>query len=357
MSDQAGGGQNADEPGALALGQRLIANAFRYRTAKPQETAALRDLRHDAELAPQVTQQLRFLLEGLHRDTNVAYDIQGMSDNGSDVLIRLQSASNASYIGVQIKSHREISDKDLVRGLRDQLSRSEDHYDPLQRWYVFLGADISETSDRKTLQRVRAISAAFSKKPRVTIVDPVYALTFLTLSRAQMNSLTTRTLRVGDPLLVDAIADLTRHPVEAAVLLWLVAGNVTGPGFSVSLEALLASDWLRSIAERTPRQSERYFIDWDGEDDRPDIEELPPKLLHDVLVSAEEESVAQIDWPERLAFHLDRLEDDLEEESDHYQAPVSLHPALYALAAEGRVKHELEGVDLVDYLIDVALNS
>jgi hypothetical protein len=207
--------------GTLALGQRLVANAFRYRTARPEETHIFRGLRHDADLVPKVTQQLRFLMEGFHRDTNVTYDIQGMSDEGSDVLLRLQSVSSVSFIGVQIKSHVELGEKGIVADLRNQLSRSEDRYDPLLRWYIFLAADTSDAADRRTPRRLSDIRAAFAKKRKVTIVDPVYSATFLCLSKAQMDSLTTLTLRTGDPLVEDAAADLRRHPVEAALLLRL----------------------------------------------------------------------------------------------------------------------------------------
>lgn len=98
-----------------------------------QKTRIFRDLGHDADLVPMVTRQLRFLMEGFHRDTNVTYDIQGMSDEGSDVLLRLQSAHNSRFIGIQIKSHKELGDKELIKNLRNQLSRSEDRYDPLLR--------------------------------------------------------------------------------------------------------------------------------------------------------------------------------------------------------------------------------
>src|SRR4051812_32010108 len=109
-----------------ALGQRLIANALRYRPAAARETKNLRSLRHDANLVPKITNQLRFLLDNLHRDTNVTYDIQGMSDEGSDILVRLQAPGEARYVGIQVKSHPELSQKSLVKDLRDQLSRSED---------------------------------------------------------------------------------------------------------------------------------------------------------------------------------------------------------------------------------------
>ena len=140
-------------------------------------------------------------MECFHRDANVAYDIQGLSDSGCDVLLRLTTANSAAFVGVQVKSHRELSTtRDLVKDLRDQLSRAEDHYDPLLTWYAFLAADVSDQSSL-TQASIRRIQAALSKKRTVTVVDPTYARTFLRLSKPQMDSLTTLTIRSGDPLL------------------------------------------------------------------------------------------------------------------------------------------------------------
>jgi hypothetical protein len=338
--------------GTLALGQRLVANAFRYRTAKPQETSTFRHLRHDADLVPNVTQQLRFLMDGFHRDTNVTYDIQGLSDAGTDVLLRLQSVHDSRFIGIQIKSHIELGEKGLVTSLRDQLSRSEDRYDPLLRWYIFLGADISDKTDRKTLQRVRKIQAEFAKKRKVTIVDPVYAVTFLRLSKAQMDSLTTLTLRTGDPLVEDAAADLRRHPVEAALILRLVTNTVGREAAQTTLEELQSDPWLREIALRIP-------LDDDESDEYPlYMSDLPNGVLREIMtLEAGEKRDSESNWIPRLADHIDSLSDDLDGDEAGFLAPVYLHSALYALATEGHVKHDLEFDELVGYLIDVILGE
>jgi hypothetical protein len=363
------------EAGTLALGQRLVANAFRYRTAKPQETRTFRYLRYDANLVPDVTQQLRFLMEGFHRDTNVTYDIQGLYDSGTDVLLRLQSVNDSRFIGIQIKSHMELGERGLVASLRNQLSRSEDRYDPLLRWYIFLGADISDPTDRRTPQRVRTIQAEFAKKRKVTIVDPVYAVTFLRLSKAQMDSLTTLTLRTGDPLVEDAAADLRRHPVEAGLLLRLVTNTVGREAAQTTFEELQSDRWLREIALRTPPlEDERYSLESDNEmydlesDDElhepesdeypPVISDLPNDALREIMtLEGGEERDNESNWIPRLADHIDSLSDDLERDGVGFLAPVHLHPALYALAAEGRVKHDLEFDELVGYLIGVILGE
>lgn len=343
------------EAGTLALGQRLVANAFRYRTAKPGDTRIFRELRHDADLVPNVTRQLRFLMEGFQRDTNVTYDIQGLSDEGSDVLLRLHSTRDSRFIGIQIKSHKELGDKGIVSALRDQLSRSEDRYDPLLRWYIFLGADISDKIDRSASRRVRDIQSAFAKKTKVTVVDPVYAVTFLRLSKAQMDSLTTLTLRTGDPLVEDAAADLRRHPVEAVLLLRLVTNAVGREAASTSFGELQSDPWLQEVALRTRMDDEQYDPE-SGE--YLFVGDLPNDVLREIMTSETREGEGdKSDWISRLAIHIDRLSDELDGDDGELRAPVHLHPALYALATEGYVKHNLEFRELAEYLIDVILGQ
>jgi len=167
------------EAGTTALGRRLISNALRYRPAKADETRALAPMRHDADLLPQVTNQVRALLSGLHRDTHVEYDIQGMRDEGTDVLARLTSANAAVFVCLQVKSHVELVKEEQVNNLRLQQSRSDDHYGENINYLICLAGDM--TND-KVKTRVRSVHAAFAKKQRVQVIDPYYIATFLRLS-------------------------------------------------------------------------------------------------------------------------------------------------------------------------------
>ncbi|WP_157895828.1 hypothetical protein [Mycobacteroides chelonae] len=55
---------------------------------------------------------------------------------------------------------------------------------------------------------------------------------------------------------------------------------------------------------------------------------------------------------------LDRLEDDLvfpNEDSDKFAIKLEEHLALVAIAAEGRVKHQLSGDNLILYIVSLLL--
>jgi hypothetical protein len=71
-----------DQPGRIAFGRRLIANALQYSSASNAATRILRGMKHDADLLPAIQRRLQVVLDGFHRDSNVVYDIQGRNDLG-----------------------------------------------------------------------------------------------------------------------------------------------------------------------------------------------------------------------------------------------------------------------------------
>jgi hypothetical protein len=88
------------------------------------------------------------------------------------------------------------------------------------------------------------------------------------------------------------------------------------------------------------------------------MSDLPNDVLREIMTSeTQEERDSQSNWIPRLASYIDRLDDELDSDDAELRAPVHLHPALYALATEGYVKHDLESHDLVEYLIDVILGE
>jgi hypothetical protein len=109
-----------DEPDGSSpdLGVRLILEAFRLYRVPVSQTRGLRDLRHDLHLLPQLRDQLDDLLRCIPADQHIEYDVQGLRDQGTDVVVRLAASGRESYVCFQVKSHKEIEDSDLVAKLR-----------------------------------------------------------------------------------------------------------------------------------------------------------------------------------------------------------------------------------------------
>jgi hypothetical protein len=391
-ADEAVDGQ-PQEAGTTALGRRLISNALRYRPAKADDTKWLAPMRHDADLLPLVTSQLRALLSGLHRDTHVEYDIQGMRDEGTDVLVRLTAANAAVFVCLQVKSHIELAKEEQVNNLRLQQSRSDDHYGENITYLICLAGDMTDT---KIKTRVRSVHAAFAKKQRVQVIDPYYLATFLRLSQAQLDSLITLTVRVGDPLLTDARAELARQePLVAGVLLRLVADSVAEPGLGSDPETLQSDVWLAELARRTPlaslylaeaeeaalashavagtpppeeedeygEEEEDEYEEYDeAYDDEVDVTDLTPTQLGAMLAPLPDDGAGLPGDGHEPTAILQALEELVEQGEvvvvdGRYLASVSESPALYALAAESRVKHDSSRDEVIEHLISTVLTE
>ena len=245
MTDEA----QSDGHGRIALGRRLIANALQYSAAKITATQALRELKHDADLLPMLQRQLQAILEGFHRDSNVVYDIQGRSDHGCDLLVRLNINNQCQFVGLQVKSHAELLTEKVITTLIRQHFEATNRYSPMLDYYIILAADMIQKGD---LQRViRAIQQNFSTAKDVRVVSPLYTATFIRLEAPAVDALITQTMRTGDPLTTAGLQDLWRHPVEAAILLRLVERHLAGVP-ALSSEELVSDQWIQAVAEATP---------------------------------------------------------------------------------------------------------
>lgn len=391
MSDD---GAALDQPGRLALGRRLIANTLHYSAANIADTAMLRDLRHDADLLPAIQEKLAVVLDGFHRDSNVIYDIQGRNDQGCDLLVRLNTANDCQFIGFQVKSHRELLTEESVAVLIRQHFEATQHYSPLLTYYIILAADLSIKGDQHRV--VRAVQQRFSKTKDVRVVIPQYITTFLRLRRTAVDALVTQTMRTGDPVTTSALGDIQRHPLAAAVLLRLLETQLRGVP-AVSVDDLVSDPWLQAVAEATPaarlrdtpferaidgrfykEEEYRKFVglpppaepapnintgslkrlgEWQHLDEY--LEEISGGLRRHLLlpnVQAGPDSSARLS--ELLPGALDMLDEELyfrTAERDAMSINLDEHMALVAIASEGIVKHDLEGDDIIEYVVSLLL--
>lgn len=372
-----------EDSGIVDLGTRLVLEAFRLYRVPIAQTREQRDLHHDSDLLPRVRDQLDDLLRCIPADQHIEYDVQGLRDQGTDIVVRLTAGGRESYICMQVKSHKEINDSDLVAKLRTQHSESVDHYGPEALWCVVLAADVS-TKNNKINSRLRGIRKAFSKKTRTVVIDPTNLGGFLHLSRTQMTSLATLTVRSDDDAIIaDARMDLRRHPLRSAVLLEVVARSLADRYRSATIQSLTASPWLQAVSAITPWNSAYdgpAMVEPPPGDDSP--EHFPDPSPHD---SAWEPDWSEVDiwapplevlgWllrpppPEHFERAVDRLvgrlphaldslvaSDDLDMREDGIiTIEPSAHPALFALASEATVRYGLSVEDLREHLVDVLL--
>lgn len=390
--------EGSEHRGRLSLGLRLLANALNYTPAPISDTAAFRDLGHDADLLPRITRQLQRVLDGFHRDSNVVYDIQGRNDHGCDLLVRLTTDNGCQFVGFQVKSHIELLKEDVVSLLIRQYYDASQHYSPLLTFYIFLAADLSESGPQHRV--VRAIQQRFSKDTNLRIITPQYASTFLRLPSTAMDALITQTMRSGDPVTTAAKGDLlSHHPVAAAILLRLVERRLVGVPH-MHVDQLIADPWIQSVAEVTPDRSLRktsfgrsidqlfatenayrtqvglpagqdLLAEYNAEEMNDD-DELYPAYLDEFFDGISDSLRLYMLQPGKqvvadsaarllqfLPNALDELSEDIEflnDEGEYITVNLEDYMPLVAIMAEGFVKHQLvESDELISYVINLLL--
>ncbi|MEU5554098.1 hypothetical protein ABZ738_30425 [Micromonospora sp. NPDC047793] len=336
-------GEIPGEIGSGRLVRRLLSNALRFRLAAVSDTVHLKDLRHDADLLPEVREKVTSLLEGFHRDSHLTYDIQGIRDEGADILIRLHSPTGATrFICIQVKSHIELDTHEVVNKLQLQYSASEDAYAPLM-FFVVLAADMK---DKKRQKIVRAIQSAFKKKKNVAVVEPQYTATFLGLRRSQMDALLTDAFRVGDPIIADARNQLSGMRVREIALALTIASHLAADGAWPKRSHLRNNDWLERVFSTGATSKDMFYSHEGGADNSGESD--VDVILREIVAVGDRHTAEGA-----LARLLDVTEEFEIAENETIQLPIDGNQALYCLALEAAVRYELEGEPLVNYLLDL----
>ena len=107
---------------------RLVDELLRYRRTAPSETKAFARLKHNADLCPRFQQKLESILGSFEKYRKIVYDIQGLHDEGTDILLREVVAENPWFICLQIKSEDDLHAKDIFKTLKAQFFDSCQRY-------------------------------------------------------------------------------------------------------------------------------------------------------------------------------------------------------------------------------------
>src|SRR5688572_24702523 len=96
-----------------------IQELLRYRRASFKATAAFRTLKHNEYLCPQLERQLDEVLNCFLKHRQIAYDVQGIHDRGTDVIFKfLDDDAESRYLGFQLKSFDDLNNREYLKELR-----------------------------------------------------------------------------------------------------------------------------------------------------------------------------------------------------------------------------------------------
>src|SRR5690242_10584105 len=94
---------------------------LRYRRSPEKATELFRHWKHNADILPKLQEQLEILREARGKFQAVVYDIQGIHDEGSDIVIKYHLDDKPDdLICFQVKSFDDLCKKDYLQGLKAQ---------------------------------------------------------------------------------------------------------------------------------------------------------------------------------------------------------------------------------------------
>ena len=131
----------------------IVADLLQSRRAEPAETEKFKHWKHDADLCDKFRQAVDAVFGAFDKYHRIVYEIQGLKDEGTDVLLSERVGDKKEYVCFQIKGEWDRSQKDYLKTLKSQYFDSVKRYEPgLRDYYIVLCYSIvSKDKERNRL--------------------------------------------------------------------------------------------------------------------------------------------------------------------------------------------------------------
>lgn len=83
--------------------KKLVYGLLQYVRSDSEDTKVFQTLMHNADLCPKFQQQLDIVSQSFKKYRTITYDVQGIKDEGSDIIIRKSVDERPLYICLQVK--------------------------------------------------------------------------------------------------------------------------------------------------------------------------------------------------------------------------------------------------------------
>ncbi|MDE7292106.1 MAG: hypothetical protein K2N58_08690 [Treponemataceae bacterium] len=152
----------------------LIFEILKIKTYTRNETKTFKKLKHNNQLVTTFKSNFESLVRLMGSYYNDCYDIQGVNDDGVDVLLKYRSEDDEHKVGFQIKSYDDIQDKNWHKTLKSQLFEAQGIWQ-LDDLYVVFCTDAIEHENklRNSICEIQKYSAG-----KIHVIEPEEALTF-----------------------------------------------------------------------------------------------------------------------------------------------------------------------------------
>ena len=196
---------------------------LRYRRSMEKATKLFTNWKHNSDILPKMQGQLEVLRDARGKFQAVVYDIQGIHDEGSDIVIRYHIDDKPDdLICFQVKSFDDLAKKDYLQGLKPQRDDTFRSGRQPQHYFIVLCTDsVAHKS------KIREIMAAFKNAERTEVIEPAYAFTFLHHPKARIEAYVKRSLEIEDIVLKLALESIEiPSPSARALVIYMTVKSV-----------------------------------------------------------------------------------------------------------------------------------
>jgi hypothetical protein len=194
---------------------QIVCDLLEARRSEPSATEVFMKLKHDKDLCPGFQKQIERIFSAFKKYHNVSYDIQGLKDEGVDVLLIEWVDGHKEFVGFQIKGEWDLSQKDFLQKLKAQLHDARSRYGSrLKFYYIVLCYSIVSFDkkskrvglDKTRQEKVKSIIRDFAKESDVRVVEPEFAARFLSLSSINIDAIIKSRFGNQDIIIKEALA-------------------------------------------------------------------------------------------------------------------------------------------------------
>ena len=382
---------------------KIVFNLLTFRRGSSKATTYFKGKKHNKDLCPLLKEQLEKIHNSFNKFKKITYDIQGVRDNGTDVLIKDTSTEPSRYICFQIKNEDDFKRGDCLKELKAQYFDSKTRFGNILNYYIFLCADIY--TDRSTINdkglkdksnislnkqaqlnydMIRNITAEFSTESSIFVIEPTLSYTFLNMNLMQIDAIVKSIFGNEDIVYQNAI-DISSSlvPLESAILYFMIYDFITEQKLDFELQEIESSSILSTICNDIPDYN-RYYYDTTIEEIRKefedDFESDLDKVSFELLKQEAEDTGIFTDGlskleiieelfqnfiienytdnrtsTERIYSALSFLEENYinQTHSGVYSLSVSAIKSIIVLEVDAMERYGYSGKELIDYMLDL----
>ena len=332
----------------------ILTDLLQARRAEPAETERFKRWKHD-DICERFRQQVDAVFSAFGKYNRVVYDIQGLKDEGTDVLLSERVDTKKEFTCFQIKAEWDLSQADHLKILKAQHFDSERLYgDALKDYYIVLCWSIAAkdkaqkrlTLDKSRKEKVKNVIRQFELVPKTRIIEPEFAIAFLSLNSIQIDVLIRSRFGNEDIVFKEAINLVGRlSPTETTVLIFLIWLELYSDKSTVTADEVLHSDFIQRTFPGLPDKTQDLYFENDT-----DNEEYVDEDEQEYYKYGFER---RLDTDSQVVRDLERLEGDFLERTGDDKFHVSLQSVqpLVVLMMDGYLRYDYSGEELLRYML------